>query len=285
MRVRFGVRGAFTLIELLVVVGIILFLTTITVYFMPNFWTANKVSSAASQLQSWLLAAKSRALRDQFPRGIRVLPSGPPGNLVCKTLQFIEQPDDFSVGTIQVTNSAATGGTNVDFTGGFGGSDPSPYPVQMNDFLIVQGQLFRVFTNPVQGPPSTFGITPTAGSPIPATTNYKIVRSPRLLNAEGNLRLPQDVVIDLNTGKSQIPADGNNNDILFGPSGALVRAGASVGKVIFWLRDPTRDTNDPGQQIAVVVYSRTGTITVYAVNTDNPSDPFSFTRDGGPSGL
>src|SRR5437016_4256976 len=93
-------RPAFTLIELIVVMSIMAVLAAMVV----SVWSLNgrnKAMSGASQIQNGLLVAKQRALRDQVPRGIRlVLDSAPPPGITAQasTFQFIEQPDNFTGG-------------------------------------------------------------------------------------------------------------------------------------------------------------------------------------------
>src|SRR5262245_31535198 len=66
-------RGGFTLIELVVVMTLILALAAITVAFLPKVQESQRASTGADHLQGALLIAKQRALRDQAPRGLRLL--------------------------------------------------------------------------------------------------------------------------------------------------------------------------------------------------------------------
>src|SRR5205807_2263098 len=68
--------------------------------FLPNAMTSARESRGATQLQGWLSIAKQRALRDKAPRGVRLLPN-PANALQLIKCQYIEQPDDFMMGTIQ----------------------------------------------------------------------------------------------------------------------------------------------------------------------------------------
>src|SRR5262245_50566399 len=67
-------RCAFTLIELLVVVTLIAILAAIGVAFLPAIGDASRQAQAATMLQQWILTAKQKALRDQVPYGVRLLP-------------------------------------------------------------------------------------------------------------------------------------------------------------------------------------------------------------------
>lgn len=66
-------RVAFTLVEMLVALAIILMLAALTVTFL-NFQEKKLATDGAGRLQGWLLAAQQWALRDQAPRGLRILP-------------------------------------------------------------------------------------------------------------------------------------------------------------------------------------------------------------------
>src|SRR5882724_9495224 len=84
------VRRGVTLVELLVVILIITVLATLVVAVGPRFSEDQRASRGADQLSGWLLLARSRALRDQKPRGLRMI--GDSDGYV-RRLQFIEQPE------------------------------------------------------------------------------------------------------------------------------------------------------------------------------------------------
>jgi type II secretory pathway pseudopilin PulG len=199
------------LIEMLVAIGILLTLAALTVAFLPAISNYQKVQQAASRLQGWLLAAKQRALRDQLPRGIRLnVVSDPFFGTVVREVQYIEQPDDFSQGTITFATSTniASVSTDTDLAGGFDpsgtGANPTLWPVQAGDYLQIPGAssttpVFRItaVTSATHSPGNQ--IT-TANPTLNGTSGgtYKIIRAPRVLTGEPVLQLPQDVVIDLN---------------------------------------------------------------------------------------
>jgi hypothetical protein len=293
---------------MIVVIGIMLTLATLTVAFLPKVNNYQKVQQAASRVQGWLLTAKQRALRDQMPRGLRIIVDG---DSMSRGLQYIEQPDDFTGGTLTAADSL--NGPNVasisappDLAGGFDpggtGANATLWPVQPGDLL----QTNPTATQPLysiqavqsvnQAPANvlqTLSALYTAPATSITTTNYRIIRAPRPLVGEPALLLPQDVVLDMSftANKSsvitgdQITAAIVNFDILFAPSGAVMRAGARGGKIILWFRDATQDSATPGEQFLVVVYTRTGLISVHPVDTTNPTNPYDFTTDGKDSGL
>src|SRR5436190_23076965 len=105
-------RRAFTLVELLVVMAIIAVIAGIGVYAMQPFQNRAAVNKGAVLLQSWLTAAKQRAVRDQQPRGLRLVPGdemtdlqgNPIANLVTKCI-YIEQQEDIT-GSIAFANQS-----------------------------------------------------------------------------------------------------------------------------------------------------------------------------------
>src|SRR5207247_7600319 len=99
-------RG-FTLVEMLVVIAVMVALLGLVAAVAPRFNERQRPSKGAGQLQSWLNLAKNRALRDQRPRGLR-LPSvtgttvGTYSFTYIKELQFIELPEVFTGGTLEI---------------------------------------------------------------------------------------------------------------------------------------------------------------------------------------
>lgn len=148
-----------------------------------------------------------------------------------------------------------------------------------------------------------------AGFPIPYLgSGYRFVRSPRALVGEANLPLPRDMIIDLElpptpaSGGTVLPAlvgvappypfppvaFPDYLDILFSPRGQLEGNNALGGKVILRIRNDSRGQYD-GEQLYVVVYTRTGVIAAHPVDlTGAPAalvSPYRFVRDGSSSGL
>ena len=95
-RARTDRRSAFTMIELLVVIAIVGVLAGLAIYFVPSFNTSAKAARGASELQQLLVAARQRSIRDQAPRGLRIL-FDPTTGLASKA-QYLEQPDDLGGG-------------------------------------------------------------------------------------------------------------------------------------------------------------------------------------------
>jgi prepilin-type N-terminal cleavage/methylation domain-containing protein len=284
-------HSGFTLIELIVVIGIIMVLATIAVLFLPGIMERQRASSGASQLQSWLLIAKQRALRDQAPRGVRLNVNG----TTVTDLQFIEAPPDFSGGSIQ--SIAVNGGvTTVTFQGvdlTAGGQ------VQQGDYLEINGggQTYEIAGVGVAGNTLTLTTTPQLDtSNFTPTTKYRIIRQAREVTGEDALQLPQDVAIDLTQSRAGGTGPGNamntlfsgqsTIDILFDRNGTVIGDGSSYDKFILWVKDVTLPPTE-GDQTLVTVYTRTGNIESHPVNLDaniGGGDPYYFVKEGKSSG-
>jgi prepilin-type N-terminal cleavage/methylation domain-containing protein len=118
------VRRGFTLVELLVVIAIMVALMAMIALAAPRFAERQGPSRGAMQLQSWLNLSRQMAIRDQRPRGLRMLP--PVGlqymdndKNYCRELVYIEQPDDFYPapigGTAELYFPAKVGGQPMPF--------------------------------------------------------------------------------------------------------------------------------------------------------------------------
>lgn len=285
-------RGGYTLIELLVVISIIAVLAAITVAFLPSVAGNGTEARAAAQLQGWLNIAKTRALRDQAPRGLRLWldPANPTQTIEC---QYTEQPDDFSIGVIASNATGDTisfGGTpgkpwTNDLWNGYTGNaaDVKYWNVQAGDYLEVAGAglMHVIQTLPAN---NTVTIAPPLPYPInvaSATPNYRIVRTPRPVGDE-TLKLPEGTIIDLQTnltyGNALPPTvqvgEAGFIDILFAPSGAVISRGVSTANINLWVRAPDATTPADvfrGIPTIVSVFVRTGFTGAYGVaRSGNP---------------
>jgi hypothetical protein len=73
-------------------------------------------------------------------------------------------------------------------------------------------------------------------------------------------------------------------DVLFGPSGKVLRDAGSAGKVVFWIYDTSEKTG--GDQRLVVIYTRTGVVASHPVNVGGgPGRYYDFVLDGRSSGM
>jgi prepilin-type N-terminal cleavage/methylation domain-containing protein len=294
-------RKAFTLVELLVVIAIIVALAAIVLLFLPKR-EVRLAAQGAEQLQTYIASAKSRALRDQAPRGVRLLPS-PLGGF--REFQYIEVPEPYAPMATAIVKRW--------------GNNPDPdwgkwVYIQFDITGAVQpGDFFEITTgsdnsphridavssnppNPPQGGGPYWGIhllTPPniAQSRIWVDTqNYRFVRQPRPLLGEPTLQLPDKVLVNgglsLNVPQAYDFTTSGNYDILFAPSGAVINA--TGGRVVLWVEDD----NLVSQPTLLCVYSYTGGVAAHPVsqpfNRGQPisatNNPYQFTQDGKSSG-
>ena len=94
-------RGGYTLIELLIVISIIVILLTMTVMAVNFSRDGDRVSGAASQIQSFLGGARDRAIYANAPRGVRFFldPNNP---RAVSSMVYIDPAETWSDGVIQL---------------------------------------------------------------------------------------------------------------------------------------------------------------------------------------
>jgi hypothetical protein len=166
------------------------------------------------------------------------------------------------------------------------------WPIQPGDYLQIGDgpvhQIATVFTNtngnyiipPPAVPPvydcDTFHLTGN-GYPaaVPLTSQYRIIRAPRILQGEQPLQLPKDVAIDLNLSVLGAPfnpytATPPPLDILFSSAGAVLGQVSATNKIILWARDVTQDGLQ-GDQTLITIFPRTGFIGANQVDMTNQS--------------
>jgi prepilin-type N-terminal cleavage/methylation domain-containing protein len=319
-------RGGFTLVELLVVMAIILAIAALAAAFAPRITDNTNLSRAVDNIEQWLLTAKMRAKRDGLATGIRLVQAqGDPKGFYSQ-VQYIQQPDPLTGGWMSATqttgsvaygtlyltggvlHSAANGAVhffNVDFWQG--GLPQSEWLVQPGDYLEVRdGGVYLI--GHVPGPLTiTLANAATAGSydhslsiTSPGTTNYRILRQPRLLIGEEPLLLPNNFAIDTtvipntilpgNTTSSQ-PVHWSNvavgsstfPEVLFSPTGAVVGSNAASSMIFISVYDTTMNPFDDSRVGIVAVQTRTGFIGAYSVAPG--SNPFYFAQTARESGL
>jgi type II secretory pathway pseudopilin PulG len=287
-------RSAFTLIELMVVIILIMILAGLSVAFLPTIGDAARQANGAVRLQQWILVAKARAMRDQIPIGVRLVPYTDPvtGFVSVRQCQYIEQPDDFGViPTSKVGNMWGQAGQKyviIDMQL----SDQ----VRQGDYLEILGNGLLHGVNGVNAapsPPNPRGTTqiqlvsPLLYSFNP-TKQYRIIRAPRV-TGDDILQLPDEVMIDTTTNfrfGNPLPTPNSDGsiDILFSPSGAVISPGTTTDSINLWVRDATYASASAtdGEQAIVAVYVRSGLIATHPPAPGN--DPYAFVKDGRSSG-
>ncbi len=309
MRIPRTERPGFTLVEMLVVIIIIMILATLTVAIAPKISGEQKLSKGADQVQGVLLLAKSRAKRDHIPTGVRLIPD-PNNPLHVRELQYVQQPDDFVGGSVELVTVGTppnirifVRGTGIDFTGGF--NNPLVYPVQIGDHVEIKGggMVHRIKSPPLTlpGQYTQVEVEPILPPPhyVHPTEDYRIIRQPRVLIGETPMLLAQDIIIDTNSnlvhGNALPSIPGAPIDIMFAPSGSLVNAPGISSFVALWVRDVTADPylglpHFGGDPIIVCVHKRAGFIAAHPVDKTDygppvPYQPYKFANDGKSSGL
>ncbi len=171
-------RGAFTLLELLVVMGILAALFALTAVYFATFGKSQTVQNGVDQFSGWLVSARQLAKRDGLPTGLRFFVD-PNNKTFITQVQYIQQPDDFAVGTYVGSLQASVGGpfsiariqsqmvtVNANGTQMYPIGDPSlpntfvnltdqkVFPVQAGDFLEIYGSgvLRRIINAPKTSP-------------------------------------------------------------------------------------------------------------------------------------
>jgi len=111
------------------------------------------------------------------------------------------------------------------------------------------------------------------------------------MQGEPELQLPKDVAIDLATnatyGGNLPPLVSGLVDLIFYPSGQMPFAGSGI---FLWVKDYTRDPNDPLQSLICIMPSgfiaaHPVDVTPSASGTPPYANPYSFALDGRSSGL
>lgn len=274
-------RPAFTLTELLVAIAIISVLAGLVSTFMPGMLQRQQTAAGASQLQGYLQVARYRAIRDRVPTGVRLFDNG--SGFLTKA-QSIQQPDDFIGGTLMTWDGTVPPTLvreqmlkfeGVDLFGGFA-SDPSLWPVRPGDHLEIQGSgLVTQIIDIQQTNPSPPVFRVVLQSPLPnqittKTSVYRIIREPRPIG-EDAMELPLNIAID--RANSVTPSGGAELDVLFSPTGAVLTTSPEP-RFIFWVRDTGYTSPLDGNPTLIVVYSRSGLVAAYEVDTLS-GNPFS----------
>src|SRR5579875_2803731 len=288
-------RNAFTLVEMLVAIAIIITIAALAAAFAPRVDDSQKLWRAVDNLEQWLLTAKMRAKRDGLATGLRFVqaPGDAPGTY--SQFQYIQQPDPLAGYPGGPTLVSAGNGTvtfsNVDFSLG-GVPYPNQWLVQPGDYLEINGggvYYIQSVTGPttLQLGSSPYDLALNITSP---TTNYRIIRQPRILIGEEPLTLPNNYAANFGNipgttspGCNVLPGPSGNYEILFSPMGAVIGSNAGNPTIVISVWDTTMEVPDPNRVGIVGIQSRSGFIGAYSVSLS--SNPFLFVQTARESGL
>jgi prepilin-type N-terminal cleavage/methylation domain-containing protein len=123
-----------------------------------------------------------------------------------------------------------------------------------------------------------------------ATTNYRILRQPRILIGEEPLALPDNYAANFNVipgtttlGCNVLPGASGYFDIVFSPTGAVVGTNAGTPILYISVWDTTMELPDYNRVGIVGIQSRSGFIGAYGVA--GPVSPLLFVQTARESGL
>ncbi|MBA4189715.1 MAG: hypothetical protein C0467_17150 [Planctomycetaceae bacterium] len=294
-------RRGFTLIELLVVMALIAALAAIAMIVAPGAMNKDRAASAVSQIQGALQISRARAIRDNTPRGIRLIWNGT--NNVTE-YQYIEMTPVIVPnpgGPLGMAPYPANGAPYVEFsyTAGPAVSNrtctitaPAPGLTAGDQLQIVAGGTLYLPTlgtwHRILTASGTTTKTITLDSypdqQLGAATRWRTYHfglngGPRILLGEPTIQLPASTCVDL--GLSSPPGGGGSDyDILFAPSGLVVNTGSTqgAGQIFLWVRDPNKPANfnQGGEQLVVSIKAKSGGIG--AAPVDWGSDPFILAK-------
>lgn len=286
-------RPGLTLIELLVVIGLLIVLATLVVIFVvPAFQDNKNVLRGSDRLTSTLLIARSRAYRDQAPRGVRFQLDS---DGFARNLVYIEQPDPYHAGTVTIpanSNQATFAGGNVNLLGSADAGTVEEYAVQPGDWLQVGNENYEI--GAVTGA-TTATLVRTNGAVAVSNQPYTVIRQPRPITGEEAVKLPQNVGINFTmisnlNANYQVPSRtvgaSTYYEVLFDPGGKVVNR-ASNTAIIFWVQDTTaEDSASSNTTRLIVIYPRSALIAAHPVNkTGTAANYLDYALDGKSSGI
>ncbi len=310
-------RSGFTLIELLVVMAIIATLAAMAMLIAPQALERDRSAEAVNTLTGAMQIARSRAMRDGIPRGIRLIPNN---GAFASEFQPIEAPPAFVPnpnGPLWTGNAPYVQfDYTISGTGGVisNGRVCTVYGLTVDQRLQIESAV-NISASAV-GATRTILVLPTLGtshgvigySAGPGgslrlslqdypdgnlggqihwrTYHFGFYSPPRALLGEPVSQLPRNTAVDLARSWPAGTA-GTDYDILFAPNGQLLSTSATrdVGQVFLMIRDPNRPAPVPGNAAAngaagevMILGIKSKTGGIGAAPMDWGADPFSLAR-------
>jgi prepilin-type N-terminal cleavage/methylation domain-containing protein len=310
-------RGGFTLIEILVVLTLAVLLMGMTAMISTWALDRDRAEKSVNQLSASAGIARSRAMRDGLPYGIRLLPNGGP---VATTYQFIQSPPVLNFASPSNPNTYLQFEYPLDPTDGpTKGRIPGTAAPNNERHCLIYGlsaeQIGQITVNSTLYLP-TLGtwhqitaVNAAASPPYPAGTlsltldtypdfslgaathirvyEFGMYGPARAVLGEEVMQLPQYSCVDLSPGRS-VPELGGAPyyDILWAPSGRLVTVPppspntGAYGHVFLWVCNPDKrgqPFEDAGEQLLCVIKSQSGGFGGAPVDW-NPADHYALGR-------
>jgi prepilin-type N-terminal cleavage/methylation domain-containing protein len=217
-------RAGFTLIEMIVVISIIVVLAVLVAAVLSGpILIQDRARRGGDELQIWLRTAKSRAMGDQAPRGLRLL-QGADGYI--RELQYIEQPNDFIV-----------------MLPGSPGVSPQARGIQVVPTSQI-GTINPTISLPIPAPPSTATGNVTVTCPGVAVLNGQ--------TPPGQYDFTGGLYSGANINDSNWPVHGdqygivNGNPVMSQPGDYLeVQGGGALYRIVAVVVDPTANSQYP----------------------------------------
>ncbi len=258
--------AAFTLVEMLVALTIFIILATLTLGAFRGISKNDQISAASNQIKGWFEHARSKAIHDKLPRGVRFLPDANKPTL-CSSVVYIGSAgyDDGDLtqplaqrkfvvlnSTARLTLSASTQ-TAIEWFYLVNSQALSAATAQTHGLRceIPRGSgYWYPIVNVVAQLTPTPQATMTLGRPVLNTAggineplDYRVELGPTVLEDDDPIALPRGIVIDFDasiipdswrpgynasTAKWELPVD--RMDVMFTPQGTFGgQLAASIG--------------------------------------------------------
>lgn len=287
--------AGFTLVELLIAISIFVILAALIVPAIGYSVNAERVPTAARDIQSMIEGARSRAADAKRPRGVRFL-LDPNNTDVVNGMVFIGSPRKYKGGAIEINTDLRT------FD-----AIPTLWPTMVVQETLVSGSRIKIddifYTISIDtdidddGTPDldlgagddaswvwtlTRDFSGSTGTPLP----YELDLQASVLPYEDPVLFPQGIVIDLDESAAEgnLPAawgtTGNYSsqmDILFSPQGTAIGSIAAISDIRLLLADiidvtqnrGVLDAAKEGDELFISIRPQTGFVESVSVY-DNP---------------
>lgn len=310
-------HGGFTLVELLVAFGLMLVLAGLAVgVSYSGIFSSYRTIGTADRVSSWLLIAKSKAIREGAPRGVRFIVD-PTNPTQIREAQFIEMPTPYvpvspvptqaarvliqHSTTAPATHRVFVTGPNMaaEFIANINPGDNLSLPDFKSLHRITAVSNPPIDANTVELAVADLNLLPdlaaaqNPSAPSFSTTSFGFLRQARPLLGEEVLQLGPDVVIDFRPGDFNLPSATSTSllplvngelDILFAPNGEVLNT--NLGLLVLWVRDPSKGPSPRANGDVREEYEANGDmalIAIYARTGMIATQPVNLPPNPGPN--